>query len=67
MWGVFEFAVLGGCGRVITLIKNIYICFLDFSLCNFMDLIYAQSACNTPKRKQNLTPLRYFIALHLTN
>ncbi len=28
--------------------------FWDFSLCNFRDLIYAQSACNTPKRKENL-------------
>ncbi len=23
-------------------------------LCNFMDRIYAQTACNTPKRKENL-------------
>uniref|UniRef100_A0A672QWB9 Transmembrane protein 185 n=1 Tax=Sinocyclocheilus grahami TaxID=75366 RepID=A0A672QWB9_SINGR len=35
-------------------------------LCNFRDLIYAQSACNTPKRKENLkshhmTPLNIFI------
>ncbi len=28
--------------------------FWDFSLCNFRDLISAQTACNTPKRKQNL-------------
>ncbi len=32
-----------------------------YSLCNFRDLIYAQTACNTPKRKENLkshmTPL----------
>ncbi len=28
--------------------------FWDFSLCNFRDLICAQPACNTPKRKANL-------------
>ncbi len=28
--------------------------FWDFSFCSFRDLIYAQSACNTPKRKENL-------------
>ncbi len=54
----------GGHGRVLTLIKNISLV-LDFSLCNFRELIYAQSACNTPKRKHNLkshhmTPLRLF-------
>ncbi len=37
--------------------------FWDFSLYNFRDLIYAQSACNTLKRKENLkshhlTPLK---------
>ncbi len=37
----------------------------DFSLCNFRDLIYAETACNTSKRKENLkshhmTPLKYF-------
>ncbi len=35
----------------------------NFSLCNFRDRINIQSACNTPKRKENLkshhmTPLR---------
>ncbi len=52
-WGVFEWAVLGGHGRVLTLIR-ISLWFWDFNLCNFMDLIYAQSACNTPKRMENL-------------
>ncbi len=28
--------------------------FETLSLCNFRDPIYAQSACNTPKRKENL-------------
>ncbi len=28
--------------------------FWDFSLCNFRDFIYAWTACNTPKRKDNL-------------
>ncbi len=60
--GVFEWAVLGGRGRILTLIKNISLV-LRLSLCNFRDLIYAQSACNTPKRKENLklhhmTPLK---------
>ncbi len=55
----------GGHGRVLNLIKNISLV-LDFSLCNFRELIYAQSACNTPKRKHNLkshhmTPLRLFL------
>ncbi len=49
-----------GRGRVLTFIKNIS---LVLSLCNFRDLIYAQSACNTPQRKGNLkshhmTPLK---------
>ncbi len=26
----------------------------DFNLCNFTDLIYAQTACNTPKTKENM-------------
>ncbi len=58
MWGVFEmYPVLGGRGRVLTLIKNISLVFAT------RDLIYAQSACNTPKRKENLklhhmTPLK---------
>ncbi len=50
---VFEWTVLGGRGRVLTLIR-ISLWFWDFSLCNFRDLIYARSACNTPKRNQNL-------------
>ncbi len=36
---------------VLTLIKNIS---LVLRLCIFRDLIYAQSGCNTPKRKENL-------------
>ncbi len=28
--------------------------FETFSLCNFRDLIYARTACNTPKRKPSL-------------
>ncbi len=61
---MFEWAVLAGCERVLTLI-NISLWFWDFSLCNFRDLIYAQTACNTPKRKKNLkshhmTPLIYY-------
>ncbi len=43
--------------------KEYIFLFGDFSLCNFRDLIYAWTACNTSKRKQNLkshymTPLR---------
>ncbi len=53
---MFEWAVLGGVDEL-TLIKNL------FSLCNFRDLIYALTACNTQKRKENLklhymTPLK---------
>ncbi len=51
---------LGGRGQVLTFIKSIS---LGFSLCSFRDLIYTQTACNTPKRKENLeshhmTPLK---------
>ncbi len=40
----------------------------DFNLCNFRDLIYAQTACNTPKRKEalkshHMTPLIRFAML----
>ncbi len=49
---MFEWVVLGSRGRVLTLIWSLW--FWDFSPCNFRDLIYAQSACNTPKRKENL-------------
>ncbi len=48
---MFKLAVLGGRGQVLTLIKNIS---LGLRLCNFRDLIYALTACNTSKRKENL-------------
>ncbi len=35
-------------------ILRISLWFWDFSLCNFRDLIYAKTACNNPKRKENL-------------
>ncbi len=47
-----------GRGRVLTLIKNISLV-LRLSLCNFRDFIYAQSACNTPKRKAKLEIASY--------
>ncbi len=55
----------------LTLIK-ISFWFWDFSLCNFRDLTYALSACNTPKRKQNLkshhmTPLSVQILIQPIN
>ncbi len=37
----------------------------DFSLCNFTDLIYAQTACNTPKTKENLKSQYYPFKLYL--
>ncbi len=43
-----------GSVAVITLINNISLVLRLFILSNFRDLIYAQSSCNTPKRKQNL-------------
>ncbi len=54
-------AVLGGRG-VLTIIKNISLG-LRLYLCNFTDCIYAQTACNTPKTKENIkshhmTPLK---------
>ncbi len=44
--------------------------FWDFSLCSFRDLIYVQTACNTPKRNENLklhhmTPLNKEIMLNV--
>ncbi len=53
--GMFQWAVLWAWQSLI---------FDKVSLCYFRDLIYAQSACNTPKRKQkikshHMTPLKY--------
>ncbi len=48
-WGRIYFSTCEHFGRVF---QNP--CAMTFSLCNFKDLIYAQSACNTPKRKDNL-------------
>ncbi len=48
--GVFEWAALEARGQILTFIKNISL----VSLCNFRDLIYAQTAYNTPKRTENL-------------
>ncbi len=46
-------------GRVLTLIKNISLV-LRLSLCNFRDLIYSRSACNSPKRKKNFASYELF-------
>ncbi len=64
MWGMFKWAVLGGLGRILTLKKLYFFGFETLVLCNFRDLIYAQSACHTPKIKQNkkshhMTPLTF--------
>ncbi len=52
--GVFKWGVLERCGRVLTFIKNISLGLTFFNLCNFTDLIYARTACNTPKTMENL-------------
>ncbi len=41
-----------GRGQILTFIISLW--FWDFSLCNLRDLIYAQTACNSPKTKENL-------------
>ncbi len=51
MWGGLNERFRGR-GRV-NFYKNFSLV-LRLSLCNFRDLIYAQSASNTPKRKENL-------------
>ncbi len=42
-----------------------YLWFWDFCFCNFRDLIYAQTACNTPNRKENLKSHHMTPLIHL--
>ncbi len=55
--GLFEWGVLRRCGWVLTFRKNISLGFWDFNICNFTDLINAQTACNTPKTKEHMKSL----------
>ncbi len=59
MWGRIWMSRFRGAWTSLNFYKE-YL--FGFSLCNFRDLIYAQTVCNTPKRKENwkshhMTPL----------
>ncbi len=54
MWGRIWMSCFNSAWQSLNFDKRISLWFWDFSLCNFRDFIYTQSACNTPKRKRNL-------------
>ncbi len=54
MWGRVWMSCFRGAWQSLNFDKEYISWFWDFSLCNFRDLIYVRSACNTPKRKENL-------------
>ncbi len=54
LWGVLKWGVVGRRGWVLTFRKKTYLWVWDFNLCNFTDRVYARTACNTPKTKENM-------------